>query len=82
MTVRPKTMELKGDTARTKALSPCVGVCKIDRSKRWCIGCGRTASEIARWAGMSETEQLKLLGKLDRRIASERLMSRKKPTLL
>jgi predicted Fe-S protein YdhL (DUF1289 family) len=29
--------------------SPCIGICRIDESSRLCIGCARTAEEIAIW---------------------------------
>lgn len=31
--------------------SPCVGVCKIDLATGYCLGCARTADEIAKWGG-------------------------------
>ncbi|MBQ1500148.1 MAG: DUF1289 domain-containing protein [Sphingomonas sp.] len=34
--------------------SPCVSICVMDAATGWCIGCGRTLAEIARW---SETDQ-------------------------
>jgi predicted Fe-S protein YdhL (DUF1289 family) len=33
--------------------SPCIGVCKLDRHDV-CKGCGRTATEIARWGRLDE----------------------------
>lgn len=30
-------------------LSPCTEVCRIDPGTGWCLGCARTAEEIARW---------------------------------
>ena len=29
--------------------SPCVSICVMDEATGWCIGCGRTLDEIARW---------------------------------
>ena len=29
--------------------SPCVGVCQLDRVSKLCLGCLRTADEIAMW---------------------------------
>lgn len=37
----------------TAVASPCVGVCKIDPTTGFCIGCARTGDEIARWGGAS-----------------------------
>jgi predicted Fe-S protein YdhL (DUF1289 family) len=30
-------------------VSPCTGVCRIDEATGWCLGCARTADEIADW---------------------------------
>jgi len=30
--------------------SPCTGVCRLDDATGFCLGCGRTAGEIAEWA--------------------------------
>jgi len=29
--------------------SPCTGVCRIDVTTGWCLGCRRTLGEIADW---------------------------------
>lgn len=29
--------------------SPCINVCLLDADTGWCLGCGRTAGEIAEW---------------------------------
>ncbi|MEM8794256.1 MAG: DUF1289 domain-containing protein [Pseudomonadota bacterium] len=34
--------------------SPCTGVCKLDESTGWCLGCGRTGYEIAEWRAYPE----------------------------
>lgn len=34
--------------------SPCISLCVMDAGTGWCIGCGRTLDEIARWG---ETDQ-------------------------
>lgn len=47
-------------------LSPCVGVCTLDESDT-CIGCHRTADEIAGWATFSERERQRIMEVLDRR---------------
>lgn len=33
----------------TEIASPCVGVCKIDQTTGYCLGCARTADEIGWW---------------------------------
>ena len=37
-------------------LTPCIGVCRLDRHG-YCIGCLRTGDEIARWSAMGEAER-------------------------
>lgn len=41
-------------------LSPCIGVCTLDR-EGCCLGCHRTAAEIARWTQMDDDERLHLM---------------------
>jgi predicted Fe-S protein YdhL (DUF1289 family) len=38
--------------------SPCVGVCTLDGATGWCLGCGRSGDEVARWIAMSDAERL------------------------
>lgn len=37
--------------------SPCVKICVIDPGARICVGCHRTADEIARWSRLSAEER-------------------------
>jgi uncharacterized protein len=48
--------------------TPCVNVCVIDPISALCLGCGRTAVEIAAWPLMSETERLAVMTMLDERL--------------
>ncbi|MGV1013635.1 MAG: DUF1289 domain-containing protein [Methyloceanibacter sp.] len=48
--------------------SPCVGVCTLDQATGWCLGCGRSGDEIARWATMGEANQLACWAELPRRL--------------
>ena len=41
-------------------LSPCVGICSIAEDGL-CVGCRRTALEIARWPTMNDDERLRLM---------------------
>ena len=41
-------------------LSPCTGICRL-RSDGYCVGCLRSADEIARWISMSPAERRRLL---------------------
>lgn len=49
--------------------SPCTRVCKIDEATGWCIGCGRSLNEIARWGTAEPTEQAAILARLPGRQA-------------
>jgi hypothetical protein len=44
-----------------KIPSPCIGVCTLDPADRTCIGCLRTADEIARWSEMSPAERVQIV---------------------
>jgi uncharacterized protein len=37
--------------------SPCISVCRMDRSSGWCEGCLRTIDEIAVWSVLDENEK-------------------------
>jgi uncharacterized protein len=37
----------------TSDTSPCISVCVLDRITGFCIGCGRTSSEIAQWLDLN-----------------------------
>lgn len=43
------------------AASPCTKVCTLDAAGRVCIGCGRTLTEIARWASAGDPERRAIL---------------------
>ena len=44
--------------------SPCVGICRLDRSRELCEGCLRTREEIARWPFAEASERLGILERL------------------
>ena len=46
--------------------SPCVNVCRLDEAGI-CIGCLRTAAEVAAWPAMDPGGQRRLLARLDER---------------
>ena len=57
------------DRLRTmKKDDPCVGVCRWDGRTGWCVGCGRTVSEIKAWRKLSPYRRTALLRELPRRI--------------
>ncbi|WP_083464465.1 DUF1289 domain-containing protein, partial [Phaeobacter sp. 11ANDIMAR09] len=39
-----------------KRKSPCVDVCEFTGPSGWCLGCGRTREECARWKKMKPYE--------------------------
>ena len=50
--------------------TPCVKICTVDARQGFCLGCGRTIDEIARWAGMSSAERSHIMNELpERRMA-------------
>ncbi|WNO53199.1 DUF1289 domain-containing protein [Stakelama saccharophila] len=49
--------------------SPCVWVCTLDTETGWCLGCGRTGDEIARWTSVSDAERRAILARLPARMA-------------
>ena len=50
--------------------SPCINVCVLDPGATYCVGCGRTLAEIARWAAFSPEERRKIMAELPARMAA------------
>ena len=50
---------------RTRPLSPCVQICRIDSANQRCEGCGRTLDEIACWSRMSEADKAPVWERLE-----------------
>lgn len=48
--------------------TPCVKLCVVDPDSGFCIGCGRTRSEIAGWLAMSVVERREVMAGLDERL--------------
>lgn len=48
------------------AESPCIGLCSLDTDGRFCLGCGRSLTEIAGWRSMSEAERRRVNERLRR----------------
>jgi len=48
--------------------SPCIDVCDVDSTGQYCIGCGRSMDEIARWLTTSEQERQAIMDKLPARL--------------
>ena len=51
-----------------KRKSPCVDICQFIGPSGWCIGCGRTRSESARWKKMKPYEANKIEKELKQRM--------------
>ena len=52
---------------RDEIESPCVRVCLIHPEARLCVGCYRTADEIARWSRMTPEERRTVMADLPAR---------------
>ncbi|TKD52082.1 DUF1289 domain-containing protein [Sphingomonas baiyangensis] len=50
-------------------VSPCILVCTLDDASGWCLGCGRTGDEIARWTAMQPAERDAVMAMLPARMA-------------
>jgi predicted Fe-S protein YdhL (DUF1289 family) len=48
--------------------SPCTRTCVLDRVTGYCIGCGRTGGEIARWTQMATAERAGVVAALAARL--------------
>jgi hypothetical protein len=48
--------------------TPCINICVIDPASGFCIGCGRTGSEIGAWAGMTPGERRRIMNGLPTRL--------------
>ena len=55
--------------------SPCVGVCQINASTKYCLGCWRTLKEVAHWSRYSNDEReilMKELAERQKRLGSNK----------
>lgn len=48
---------------RTAILTPCIGVCRLDRDG-FCEGCHRTGEEIAAWLTYSDEQRWRLMSEI------------------
>lgn len=48
--------------------SPCVSICVMDEATGWCIGCGRTLDEIARWGETDQVDRDAVMARLPARM--------------
>jgi uncharacterized protein len=55
-------------TENTNILSPCIDVCDVDSTGQFCIGCGRSMDEIARWMSISNEQRQAIIKELPERL--------------
>ena len=58
--------------------SPCISICKLNKSTGYCDGCFRTEDEIALWPSMSNEDKLNMLNILRQRQGIKRRINRRK----
>ena len=58
--------------------SPCISICKLNKSTGYCDGCFRTEDEIALWPSMSNDDKLNMLNILRQRQGIKRRVNRRK----
>jgi len=44
--------------------SPCRGVCQLDNTRSYCLGCHRTLDEIAQWSTFSDMDKERVWSRL------------------
>jgi len=47
--------------------SPCIQVCRLDHLTWTCVGCFRTAQEIAEWPTASDEQRIEILNRVEKR---------------
>ena len=63
-------MTASAGTGSTPVRSPCTNICRIDTATDWCVGCGRTLDEIARWGTTSDKDRDAVMASLPERMAT------------
>jgi uncharacterized protein len=56
-------MKIKTPSNSAKAAtseSPCSGVCKLNETNHYCLGCFRTRADIGLWSAASEAEKIQI----------------------
>ena len=48
-------------------MSPCIGICTLDRNSGFCLGCKRTIDEIGRWAMLDDVQRQSIVDQLPAR---------------
>lgn len=50
-----------------RVMSPCIGICTIDRTSGFCLGCKRTIDEIGRWQMLEDPARQAIVDQLPAR---------------
>lgn len=50
-----------------RIISPCTGVCRMDPTTGWCVGCKRNIDEIVSWASMDDAARRRIFALLPQR---------------
>ena len=58
--------------------TPCIRVCVVDPETGFCIGCGRTRTEIGGWLGYSPAQRHEIVTGLAERVATLTLRKRRR----
>ena len=53
-----------GPAPLRRVMSPCIGICTLDRKSGYCLGCKRAIDEIGRWMTLEDPERQKILDQL------------------
>ena len=55
-----------------KIISPCVGICQIDKKSQLCIGCFRSVHEIAIWPQIDYEKASEIISQIANRSKSKK----------
>ena len=58
--------------------SPCISICKLNKSTGFCDGCFRTINEISQWPSMTDVDRMSLLETLRQRQGIKRRVNRRR----
>ena len=58
--------------SKIKIISPYIGVCKLDIDSNICVGCLRTADEIANWPQLDNEKAKQIMGQVKDRYITEK----------
>jgi len=58
-------------------VTPCIGVCQIDKETKICYGCDRSIEQISQWINYSHEKRMKIMKELG--YGQRRLKRRNRP---